>query len=270
MDDNINIKCKCGLDARKYQCKKGKNIGRWFFKCSKNMNNDPCKFFEWEDPEVNYEESRHKDPENREPDDRYIVSTDDAINKKSKFYITPLTNKRVIQEFIDKWSPKRHILGKTFKSPYISPLSNRELIHINVYIPYKDRIITGRVIPLRKKWMNFDYKYPNLPKIKDDRMKDIIMKMYMDSLRSNTTENVFDDDDKLWVCYHDIGKYDKGFLYGYAKWIIFEVSDSSFIIVSRKKLLDLKNDSNREVKIHNSVYSYFLKNELSDIIKFTI
>ena len=55
MGDGTEIKCMCSegqINAKRLQCKNGKNQGRWFYTCPFHQQDDPdsgCRFFQWED-----------------------------------------------------------------------------------------------------------------------------------------------------------------------------------------------------------------------------
>ena len=47
----LGVNCFCGLSSVLRQCQKGKpgNVGRFFYTCPKNKDQDPCKYFLWAD-----------------------------------------------------------------------------------------------------------------------------------------------------------------------------------------------------------------------------
>jgi hypothetical protein len=61
MTSKAKVTCKCGIEAKKLQCKKdNENLGRFFYACPKKIQIEQCKFFQWQDSKADPSDVRCK------------------------------------------------------------------------------------------------------------------------------------------------------------------------------------------------------------------
>jgi len=262
IDNDIHL-CLCGKVCHKKIIKSGKNAGKEFYGCSLWPNEEHCGYFHL----IDNDKKLKLKVEKRRPLSRKEVKTNDLINKKDMVFITPMTSQYSLSKF------KRYWIGKKSCNVEISPLIERETDHIDLWIIDKeDNYTSVKLVPLRRNWMRFDVEEFNLPRI-DERLRNDLIKIffsYYDNYKEEKplSKEEWDlEDDKLWIMLHDLGRKDKGFLYGNAQFIAFELKDGDYLTVKTKDLRNINVKEERNVNWGYGKFTWFTKEELEPIKK---